>query len=300
MLPDDNTPNLVETAIEARSRDDRARLAVAVESLTRAEDSARIVTDPESGQTIIGGQSVLQLEQVVDRLRSEFGIACDAGQPQVAYRETIRRAATINHTHRRATAEPPEYAAVTIRFDPADMQSEFIFASAPESGVIAPEIASAVERGLRSVADSGLIAGFPMIGLKATLVSAEAKDGEVSIGAFETAGRAAFRMAKAETAPQLLEPIMQVVVTAPHADHEAVIADIRSRRGDVQTVDRQFGRTLIAADVPLANLLDYEHALDIALKGRAQADIRFLRYAPVPSEPAPPDDRFPAVAALRA
>lgn len=296
MLPDDNTPNLVEIAIEARSRDDRARLAVAVESLTRAEDSARIVTDPESGQTIIGGQSVLQLEQVVDRLRSEFGIACDAGQPQVAYRETISRAATINHTHRRATAEPPEYAAVTIRFAPVDMQSEFIFASAPESGVIAPEIASAVERGLRSVADSGLIAGFPMIGVKATLVSAEA----VSVGAFETAGRAAFRLAKTETAPKLLEPIMQVIVTAPHADHEAVLADIRSRRGEVRTLDRQFGRALIAADVPLANLLDYEHALDIALKGRARAEIRFLRYALVPSAPVPPDDRFPTAAALRA
>ena len=300
MLTDDPSPNLVEIAIEARSPDDRARLADAIEFLSRTGSTLRILVDPESGQTIISGQNVPQFERIIDRLRSEFGVACDVGQPQVAYRETLGRAATINHTHRRATAEPPEHAAITIRFEPVDMQSEFIFDSAPGSGVIAPEIASAVEHGLRSVADSGLIAGFPMIGVKATLLSAEVKDREVSMAAFETAGRAAFRQARNETAPLLLEPIMHLTVTSPHTDHEAVLADIKSRRGEVRTVDRQFAQTRVTAEMPLANLLDYERALDIALEGRARAEMRFLRYAPIPSAPAPPDDKFPIRAALRA
>lgn len=300
MLTDDNSPNLVEIAIEARSRDDRARLADAIAFLSRTGSPCRILVDPESGQTIISGRSVLQLEHIIDRLRSEFNVACEVGQPQVAYRETLGRAATISHTHRRATAEPSGHAAVTIRFEPVDMSSDFEFVSAPVSGAIAPDIAAAVKRGVRSAAEGGLIAGFPVIGVKATLLGAEAQGGEASVAAFETAGRAAFRLAKAETAPQLLEPIMQVVVTCRHADHEAVLSDIRSRRGNVGAVDRQFDQTSITAEVPLANLLDYEHALDIALEGRARAELRFLRYAPVPSAPTPPDDHFPAAAALRA
>jgi elongation factor G len=300
MLTDDNSPYLVEIAIEARSPDDRARLADAIEFLVRTEKTRRIMVDPESGQTIISGQSAPQLEHIIDRLKNEFGVACEVGQPHVAYRETLGRAATVQHVHRRSSGEPSEHAAVTIRFEPVDMSSDFEFVSAPASGAIAPDIAAAVEGGVRSAAESGLVAGFPMIGVKATLLGAEARDNEASATAFETAGRAAFRLAKSETAPQLLEPIMQVVVTCPHTDHEAVLSDIRSRRGNVGAVDRQFDQTSITAEVPLANLLDYEHALDIALEGRARAEMRFLRYAPIPNAPAPPDDNFPAAAALRA
>lgn len=300
MLTDDNSPYLVEIAIEARSPDDRARLADAIAFLSRTEATRRILVDPESGQTIIGGRSVPQLEHIIDRLRSEFNVACEIGQPQVVYRETLGRAATVQHVHRRSSGEPLEHAAVTIRFEPVDMSSDFEFIIAPASDVIAPDIAAAVERGVRSATESGLIAGFPMIGVKATLLGAEARDSEASVTAFETAGRAAFRLAKAETAPQLLEPIMHVTVTSQHTDHEAVLSDIRSRRGNVGAVDRQFDQTSITAEVPLANLLDYEHALDIALEGRARAEMRFLRYAPIPSEPVPPDDHFPAAAALRA
>ncbi|MCF8879740.1 hypothetical protein L5876_07945 [Hyphobacterium sp. SN044] len=300
MVTNDPSLCLVEIAIEARSPDDRARLADAIAFLSRTEKTRRILVGPESGQTIIGGRSVLQLEHIIDRLRSEFGVAFHAGQPQVAYRETLGRAATVQHVQRRSSTETPAHAAVTIRFEPVDTQSEFIFVSAPVSGSIAPDIAGAVERGVRSAAEGGLIAGFPMIGVKATLLSAEAGDGKASMNAFETAGRAALRLAKAETAPQLLEPIMHVTVTSPHADREAVLADIKSRRGNVGAGNRQVGQTVITAEVPLANLLDYEHALDIALEGRARAEMHFLRYAPIPREPVPPDDHFPAAAALRA
>lgn len=300
MLTDDPSPNLVEIAIEARSPDDRDKLAATLETLARTENAPRILVDSQSGQTIIGGQNVPQLAQFIDRLSSEFGVACEVGQPQVAYRETLGRAATVQHVHRRSSGEPLEHAAVTIRFEPVDMSSDFEFVGTPASGVIAPGIAAAVERGVRSAAEGGLIAGIPMIGVKATLLGAEAQGGEASVAAFETAGRAAFRQARGETAPLLLEPIMHVTVTSPLADHEAVLADIRSRRGNVGAVDRQFGQTVITAEMPLANLLDYERALDIALEGHARAEMRFLRYAPIPSEPAPPDDRFPAAAALRA
>ncbi|WP_137392501.1 elongation factor G [Rhodoligotrophos defluvii] len=273
---------VIEIAIEPNSKSDQEKMGLALNRLAQEDPSFRVKTDEESGQTIIAGMGELHLDIIVDRMRREFKVEAKVGAPQVAYRETISRQAEIDYTHKKQTGGSGQFARVKLVIEPAEQGAGFSFESKIVGGAVPKEYVPGVEKGIRSVVETGVLAGFPMLDLKASLVDGAYHDVDSSVMAFEIAARAAFREVAQKAGLKLLEPIMRVEVVTPDEYMGDVIGDLNARRGQIQGTDSRGVVQVITAMVPLANMFGYVNNLRSMSQGRAQYTMTFDHYAEVP------------------
>ncbi|MGN6471514.1 MAG: elongation factor G [Rhizobiaceae bacterium] len=274
---------VIQIAIEPKTKGDQEKMGLALHRLAAEDPSFRVKTDEESGQTIIAGMGELHLDIIVDRMKREFKVEANVGAPQVAYRETITKAAEIDYTHKKQTGGSGQFARVKIIFEPNPEGEDFVFESKIVGGSVPKEYVPGVQKGIESVMSSGPIAGFPMLGVKATLVDGAYHDVDSSVLAFEIASRAAFREGAQKAGAQLLEPIMKVEVVTPEDYVGDVIGDLNSRRGQIQGTEARGIATVVNAMVPLANMFKYVDNLRSMSQGRAQYTMQFDHYEPVPT-----------------
>lgn len=272
---------VIEIAIEPKTKADQEKMGLALSRLAAEDPSFRVKSDEESGQTIIAGMGELHLDIIVDRMRREFNVEANIGQPQVAYRETVTRTAEIDYTHKKQSGGAGQFARVKIIFEPHE-GDDFVFDSKIVGGAVPKEYIPGVQKGIASVMGSGPLAGFPMLGVKATLIDGAYHDVDSSVLAFEIAARAAFREGAQKAGAQLLEPIMKVEVVTPEDYVGDVIGDLNSRRGQISGTEARGIATVVNAMVPLANMFGYVNSLRSMSQGRAQYTMHFDHYAPVP------------------
>ncbi|WP_062229505.1 elongation factor G [Aureimonas frigidaquae] len=275
---------VIEIAIEPKTKGDQEKMGLALNRLAAEDPSFRVKTDEESGQTIIAGMGELHLDILVDRMKREFKVEANIGAPQVAYRETISRAAEVDYTHKKQTGGTGQFARVKMTFAPAELGQGFTFESKIVGGSVPKEYVPGVQKGIESVMTSGPLAGFPMVDIKAELIDGAYHDVDSSVLAFEIAGRAGFREAIQKAGPKLLEPIMKVEVVTPEDYVGDVIGDLNSRRGQIQGTENRGIATAINAMVPLANMFGYVNTLRSMSQGRAQYTMQFDHYEQVPNQ----------------
>jgi elongation factor G len=273
---------VIEVAVEPKSKADQEKMSTALQRLAQEDPSFRVAVDPESGQTVIKGMGELHLEILVDRMKREFKVDANVGAPQVAYRETITQRAEIDYTHKKQTGGSGQYARIKLVFEPLPAGSGYQFESSVIGGTVPREYIPGVEKGLNSAKDTGVIAGFPVIDFKASLIDGAYHDVDSSVLAFEIASRAAFREGIPKARPALLEPIMKVEVVTPEDYMGDVIGDLNSRRGQIQGMDSRGNAQVISAMVPLANMFGYVNTLRSMSQGRAQYSMHFDHYEQVP------------------
>ncbi len=275
---------VIEIAIEPNSKADQEKMGVALSRLAAEDPSFRVKTDEESGQTIIAGMGELHLDIIVDRMRREFKVEANIGQPQVAYRETITQSADVDYTHKKQTGGSGQFARVKMRFEPLPAGSGFEFENKVVGGNVPREYVPGVQKGVAGALGNGVLAGFPMVDIKATLLDGAYHEVDSSALAFEIAGRSAFREGVQKARPVLLEPIMKVEVVTPTDYAGGVIGDLNSRRAQVQGTEMRGNATVVNAMVPLANMFSYVNTLRSMSQGRAQYTMQFDHYAQVPSQ----------------
>ncbi|MCH8111027.1 MAG: elongation factor G, partial [Proteobacteria bacterium] len=273
---------VIEIAVEPKTKNDQEKMSTALSRLAAEDPSFHVTSDPESGQTIIKGMGELHLEIIVDRMKREFNVDANVGPPQVAYRETLTRAAEINYTHKKQTGGSGQFARVKLLFEPLPPGSGFVFESKVVGGRVPKEFIPGVEKGIKGVADGGLLAGFPVIDFKVELVDGASHEVDSSPLAFEIAARSAFREIAQKAGIRLLEPIMRVEAVTPNQFMGDVIGDLNSRRGQVTGSEPRGNATVINAMVPLANMFGYVNTLRSMTQGRAQFTMHFDHYAQVP------------------
>jgi len=273
---------VIEVAVEPKSKADQEKMANALARLAQEDPSFQVTTDEESGQTVIKGMGELHLEVLVDRLKREFKVDANVGAPQVAYRETVAQRAEVDYTHKKQTGGAGQFARVKIVFEPLEAGEGFQFENAVVGGAVPKEYVPGVERGLRQSMESGVLAGFPVIDFKATLVDGASHDVDSSILAFEIATRQAFKEGIRKAKPVLLEPMMKVEVVTPEEYMGDIIGDLNSRRGMVGSMDHRGNARVINAVVPLANMFGYVNTLRSMSQGRAQFTMHFSHYDRVP------------------
>ena len=272
----------IEIAVEPKSKADQEKMGVALNRLAQEDPSFRVASDSESGQTIIKGMGELHLDIIVDRMRREFKVEANIGQPQVAYRETITKTGDVDYTHKKQTGGSGQFARVKLVVEPSEPGAGFQFESKIVGGNVPKEYIPGVQKGVESVMTSGVLAGFPIVDVKVQLVDGAYHDVDSSVMAFEIAARAAFREVLRKCGPKLLEPIMKVEVVTPEDYTGGVIGDLTSRRGQVQGQDLRGNATVINAMVPLANMFGYVNTLRSMSQGRAQYSMHFDHYEQVP------------------
>jgi elongation factor G len=280
---------VIEVAVEPKTKEDQEKMGVALSRLAAEDPSFRVTSDAETGQTIIKGMGELHLEILVDRMKREFKVEANVGAPQVAYRETISKLADIDYTHKKQTGGSGQFARVKIRFEPfvPDVDtpaSGFIFDSKVVGGNVPREFIPGVEKGLNSAMEVGVLAGFPVINVKAELYDGASHDVDSSVMAFEIAARAAFREGMRQAGPKLLEPVMRVEVVTPEDYMGDIIGDLNSRRGQVSDMDQRGNARVVTATVPLANMFGYVNTLRSMSQGRAQYTMHFDQYVEVPQQ----------------
>jgi elongation factor G len=273
---------VIEVAVEPKSKSDQEKMGVALHRLAQEDPSFRVSVDHESGQTIIKGMGELHLEIIVDRMKREFKVEANVGAPQVAYRETITKVKEHDYTHKKQTGGSGQFAKVKIRFEPLAPGSGFEFENDVVGGTVPKEYIPGVEKGLKLAKESGVIAGFPMIDFKATLIDGAYHDVDSNVMTFDIAARACFREAIPQAGPKLLEPMMKVEVVTPEEYLGDVIGDLNSRRGQVQGMDSRGNAQVVSAMVPLANMFGYVNNLRSMSQGRAQYTMHFDHYEQVP------------------
>jgi elongation factor G len=275
---------VIEVAVEPKTKADQEKMGMALARLAAEDPSFRVSVDHESGQTVIKGMGELHLEIIVDRMRREFKVDANVGQPQVAYRETISRIAEVDYTHKKQTGGAGQFARIKLRFEPLEAGSGFQFESEIVGGAVPREYVPGVQKGLESARESGVIAGFPVIDFKAALIDGAYHDVDSSVLAFEIAARAAFREGLPKAGPKLLEPLMKVEVVTPDDYMGDIIGDLNSRRGQISGMDQRGNARVITAHVPLATMFGYVNTLRSMSQGRAQYTMQFERYADVPQQ----------------
>jgi elongation factor G len=274
---------VIEIAIEPKSKADQEKLGVALAKLVAEDPSFRVSTDPESGQTILKGMGELHLDIKVDILKRSYKVDANIGAPQVAYREKITRAITVDHVHKKQTGGAGQFARVKIVAEPLPPPGGFEFENDIVGGTVPKEYIPGVEKGLESVLGSGVLAGFPVVDLKVRLIDGAYHDVDSSALAFEICARAALREALQKGSPVLLEPIMKVEVVTPEDYTGTVIGDLNSRRGQIHGQDMRGNANVINAMVPLANMFGYVSNLRSMSQGRATFTMQFDHYEQVPS-----------------
>ncbi len=275
---------VIEVAVEPKTKADQEKMGMALARLANEDPSFRVSTDNESGQTVIKGMGELHLEIIVDRMRREFKVDANVGQPQVAYRETISRPAEIDYTHKKQTGGAGQFARIKLRFEPSEPGSGFQFESKIVGGAVPREYVPGVQKGLEQARENGVIAGFPVIDFRASLIDGAYHDVDSSVLAFEIAARAAFREGLPKAGPKLLEPVMNVEVVTPDEYMGDIIGDLNSRRGQISGMDQRGNARVINALVPLATMFGYVNTLRSMSQGRAQYTMQFERYADVPQQ----------------
>ena len=274
---------VIEIAIEPKSKADQEKLGVALSKLAAEDPSFRVSTDPESGQTILKGMGELHLDIKVDILKRTYKVDANIGAPQVAYREKLTKRTEIDHTHKKQTGGSGQFARVKLVFEPAPPGAGSSFESKVVGGAVPKEYIPGVEKGFQSVLGSGVLAGFPVVDVKATLVDGAYHDVDSSALAFEIASRAAFREGLQKGGSVLLEPIMKVEVVTPEEHTGFVMGDLLSRRGQVQGQDMRANAVVINAMVPLSNMFGYVNQLRSGTQGRANFTMQFDHYEQVPA-----------------
>ena len=273
---------VIEIAVEPKTKADQEKMAGALARLAVEDPSFRVTTDQESGQTIIKGMGELHLDIIVDRMRREFKVAANIGAPQVAYRETIGKPAQVDYTHRKQTGGSGQFARIKLVLEPLPPGGGFEFKNAVVGGSVPREYVAGVEKGLAQGCESGILAGYPVIDLKVTLVDGAYHDVDSSVVAFQIATRAAFREGLERAGTNLLEPIMRVEVVTPEDYMGDIIGDLSSRRGSITTMSTRGNARVITANVPLANMFGYVNTLRSASQGRATFSMHFDHYEEVP------------------
>jgi len=274
---------VIEIAIEPKSKADQEKLGLALSKLAAEDPSFRVSTDFESGQTILKGMGELHLDIKVDILKRTYKVDANIGAPQVAYRETITRAAEIDYTHKKQTGGTGQFARVKFNVSPAEPGEGFSFESKIIGGAVPKEYIPGVQKGLESVLGAGVVAGFPVVDVKVELIDGAFHEVDSSALAFEIASRAALREALQKGSSVLLEPVMKVEVTTPEDYTGSVIGDLNSRRGQIQGQDMRGNAVVINAMVPLANMFGYVNTLRSMSQGRANYTMLFDHYEQVPS-----------------
>ena len=273
---------VIEVAVEPKTKGDQEKLGVALHRLAQEDPSFRVSVDHESGQTIIKGMGELHLDIIVDRMRREFKVEANVGAPQVAYRETVSRRADVDYTHKKQTGGSGQFARVKLVIEPNEAGKGFEFENKVVGGNVPKEFIPGVQKGVKSVVDSGVLAGFPILDVKVSLIDGAYHDVDSSVMAFEIAARAAFREGAMKAGPKLLEPIMKVEAVTPEEYVGGIIGDLTSRRGQVRGQESRGNAAVISAMVPLANMFGYVNTLRSMSQGRAQFTMQFDHYAQVP------------------
>jgi elongation factor G len=273
---------VIEIAVEPKSKADQEKMGLALARLSAEDPSFRVETDFESGQTIMKGMGELHLDILVDRMKREFKVEANIGAPQVAYRETISREHEIDYTHKKQTGGTGQFARVKLVISPTQPGEGYSFESKVVGGAVPKEYIPGVEKGIKSVMDSGPLAGFPVIDFKVALIDGAFHDVDSSVLAFEIAARAAMREGMKKAGAKLLEPIMKVEVVTPEEYTGGIIGDLTSRRGMVQGQDTRGNANVISCMVPLANMFGYINTLRSMSSGRAVFTMQFDHYEAVP------------------
>ena len=273
---------VISVAIEPKTKGDQEKMGVALARLAQEDPSFRVSVDEESGQTILRGMGELHLDIKVDILRRTYKVDCNIGAPQVAYRETLTKSVEIDYTHKKQTGGSGQFARVKIVFEPLAAGEGFTFENDIVGGSVPKEYVPGVEKGLNASRENGVLAGFPLIDFKATLIDGAYHEVDSNVLTFEIASRAAFRELKERKAVKLLEPMMKVEVVTPEDFMGGVIGDLNSRRGQVQGTDQRGNAQVITAMVPLANMFGYVNTLRSMSQGRASYSMQFDHYEDVP------------------
>ncbi|UTH44685.1 elongation factor G [Loktanella salsilacus] len=273
---------VIEIAVEPKTKADQEKMGLALARLAAEDPSFRVETDFESGQTIMKGMGELHLDILVDRMKREFKVEANIGAPQVAYRETIGHEVKHTYTHKKQSGGSGQFGEVTLLIMPTEPGEGYSFESKVVGGSVPKEYIPGVEKGVKSVMDSGPLAGFPVIDFKVQLLEGKYHDVDSSVLAFEIAARMCMREGMRKAGAKLLEPIMKVEVVTPEEYTGGIIGDLTSRRGMVQGQDSRGNANVIDAFVPLANMFGYINTLRSMSSGRANFSMQFAHYEPVP------------------
>ncbi|MFF3007679.1 elongation factor G [Kitasatospora sp. NPDC057940] len=274
---------VIRVAIEPKSKGDQEKLGVAIQRLAEEDPSFQVNTDEETGQTIIAGMGELHLEVLVDRMKREFKVEANVGKPQVAYRETIRQAVErIDYTHKKQTGGSGQFAKVQIAIEPLEQAEGYEFVNQVTGGRVPREYIPSVDAGCQEAMEFGILAGYPLQGVRVKLLDGQAHDVDSSELAFKIAGSMAFKEGARKAKPVLLEPMMAVEVTTPEDYMGDVIGDINSRRGQIRSMDERHGARVVTALVPLSEMFGYVGDLRSKTSGRASYSMQFDSYAEVP------------------
>ncbi|CAH8227516.1 elongation factor G [Vibrio aestuarianus] len=274
---------VIQIAVEPRSQADQEKMGIALGKLAAEDPSFRVETDKETGQTLISGMGELHLDIIVDRMKREFSVDCNVGKPQVAYRETIRGKAEVEGKFVRQSGGRGQYGHVWLKIEPAELGEGFVFVDEIVGGVVPKEYISSVAKGIEEQMNNGVLAGYPIMDVKATLFDGSYHDVDSNEMAFKIAGSMAFKKGALEAQPVLLEPMMKVEVTTPEDWMGDVVGDLNRRRGMIEGMDEgHAGLKIIHAKVPLSEMFGYATDLRSATQGRASYSMEFAEYADVP------------------
>jgi len=276
---------VIEVAIEPKTKADQEKLGVAIQKLAEEDPTFRTEQNQETGQTVIKGMGELHLDILVDRMKREFNVEANVGKPQVAYRETIRGTVDKHDfTHKKQTGGSGQFAKIQIKIEPMEVTAEktYEFDNKVTGGRVPREYIPSVDAGIQDALQVGILAGYPMVGVKATLLDGAAHDVDSSEMAFKIAGSMAFKEAARKAKPVLLEPLMAVEVRTPEEYMGDVIGDLNSRRGQIQAMEDASGVKVITANVPLSEMFGYVGDLRSKTSGRAVYSMSFGSYAEVP------------------
>ncbi|OBI06632.1 translation elongation factor G [Mycolicibacter heraklionensis] len=278
---------VIEVAIEPKTKSDQEKLSLAIQKLAEEDPTFKVHLDQETGQTVIGGMGELHLDILVDRMRREFKVEANVGKPQVAYKETIRRKVEkVEYTHKKQTGGSGQFAKVLIDLEPftGEDGATYEFENKVTGGRVPREYIPAVDAGAQDAMQYGVLAGYPLVNLKVTLIDGQYHDVDSSEMAFKVAGSQALKKAAAAAQPVILEPIMAVEVTTPEDYMGDVIGDLNSRRGQIQAMEERSGARVVKAQVPLSEMFGYVGDLRSKTQGRANYSMVFDSYAEVPAQ----------------
>jgi len=273
---------VIEIAVEPKTKGDQEKMGIAIGRLVAEDPSLQVETNEETGQTILKGVGELHLDIIIDRMKREFKVETTIGAPQVAYRETIAQSFEVDYTHKKQSGGAGQFARVKILFEPTEPGEGYSFESKIVGGNVPKEYIPGVTKGIEEQAKTGVVAGFPTIDFKATLVDGAFHDVDSSVMAFEIAAKAAFREGIKQAGPTLLEPMMKVEVITPEEYMGDVIGDLNSRRGQVSGMDDRGNAKVVNATVPLASMFGYISVLRSMTQGRGQPTMQFSHYSAVP------------------
>jgi elongation factor G len=276
---------VISVAIEPKTKGDQEKLSVAIQKLSAEDPTFTVSLNEETGQTEIGGMGELHLDILVDRMKREFKVEANVGKPQVAYRETIKKAVDkVDYTHKKQTGGSGQFAKVQVAFEPIPLDSEelYEFDNKVTGGRVPREYIPSVDAGIQDAMRLGILAGYPVVGVKATLLDGAYHDVDSSEMAFKIAGSMVFKEGARRAQPVLLEPLMAVEVRTPEEYMGEVIGDLNSRRGQIQSMEDVTGVKLVKALVPLSEMFGYIGDLRSKTQGRAVYSMQFDSYSEVP------------------